>query len=139
MLSLPPQPGRAERLGNRAIDVEGARVIEPGYHECAIAVTPFPLLPRPPPAATPQSGPSLSDASTAMAAATTVTFTMVGNKQKSWNHAYYAKKKLRLLDFEATTDTTAIADTTAVATTVNSTAVATVDSAAAVAVITGGL
>jgi hypothetical protein len=74
-----------------------------------------------------------------MAAATTVTFTMVGNKQKSWNHAYYAKKKLRLLDFEATTDTTAIADTTAVATTVNSTAVATVDSAAAVAVITGGL
>ncbi len=30
LLSLPPQPGRAKRLGNHAIDVEGTRVVVPG-------------------------------------------------------------------------------------------------------------
>ena len=91
LLSLPPRPGRAEQLGNRAINVEGTRVVEPGSRACAIAVTPSPpLLPWPPPAAMPQSGPSLSDASMALAAVTMATSTIAANKQKSLNRAYYA-------------------------------------------------
>ena len=41
----PPRPGRAERLGIHAINVEGTRVVEPGSRTCALAVTPSPLLP----------------------------------------------------------------------------------------------
>jgi len=80
LLYLPPQPARAERLGNRAIDDESA-CVKPGSRACGIAVTPYPLLPRPPPAATPQSGRSSSAASTASAA----TLMTAANKQKSWD------------------------------------------------------
>ena len=125
LLSLLPRPGRAERLGNRAIDVEGTRVVGPGSRTCALAVTPSPLLPRPPPAATPQSRPSLSDALTVSAAVTTTPSTIAANKRKSWNQAYYLKKKLRLLDFEPDAAATAIAATAALAATTNPTAVAT--------------
>jgi len=115
LLSLPPQPDRAERLGNRAIDDEDALVVEPGSRVCAIAMTSSSLLPWPPPAAMPQSWPSLSAASTALAALTTATLTMEANKWKSWDHTYYAKKKRCLLNFEpdaaaATTTTIATAD-----------------------------
>jgi len=53
LLSLPPQPDRAERHLNRAIGDEGA-VVEPGSRSCAIAHTLSPLLPQPPPLAMPQ-------------------------------------------------------------------------------------
>ena len=67
LLSLPLRPDRAGQLGNRAIDDEDAHVIERGSHACAIAMTSSSLLPWPPPAAMPQSWPSLSAASTALA------------------------------------------------------------------------
>ena len=116
-----PQPDCAERRLNRAINDKGA-VVEPGSHKCTIAVTLSPLLPRPPPAATPQSKLSSSDALTALAALTTATSTMAVNKQKSWNHTCYAKNKICLLDFDDAAATAA-------------TAVATTDSAAAVAAV----
>jgi hypothetical protein len=138
----PPQPDCAERGLNRAINYEGA-VIEPDPRACAIAVTPSPLLPRPPPVATPQNGPSSSAVSMTSAASMTVTLTIAANKRKIWNQAYYAKKKkLRLLDFEpdaTAADYTAVADATAVATTTATNAVATADSAFAVAALTNGL
>jgi hypothetical protein len=95
----PPQPDCAERLGNRVINVEGTRVVVPGSRACALAVTPSPLLPRPPSAAMPQSGPSLLDASPALAAVTTATSSIAANKWKRWNQAYYLKKMLCLLNF----------------------------------------
>ena len=45
LLSLTPRPGRAERLGNRAINVYGTRIVVPGSCACAMTVTPSPLLP----------------------------------------------------------------------------------------------
>ena len=127
----PPQPDRAERRLNRAIDDEGA-VDEPGSRACALAVTPSPLLPRPPPASTPQSGPSSSDASMASSAVTTAMLTIAANKRKIWNREYYLRKKLRLLDG-------AIATVVDLVATTNPTAMATADSVAAVAAITDGL
>ena len=134
LLFLRPQPGCDERLGNCAINVEGTLVVESGSRTCAIAVTPSPLLPRPPPAVTPQSGPSSSDVSTALAAVMMATLTIAVNKQ-----VYYAKKKLCLLDFEPDAAATAIFNATTIAATPDTTAVATADSVAAVAAITGGL
>ena len=83
--SLPPPLPQTDctkgRL-NRAINDEGA-VVDLGPCVCAIAVTNSPLLPRPPPFAMPQSGPSLSAASTTLAALMTATLTKVANKRKS--------------------------------------------------------
>ena len=71
------------------------------------------------------------------------------NKRKSWDHAYYSKKKFCLLDFEPdapTTNATTVADATAtanftaaVATTADATTIATADSASAAAALTDGL
>jgi hypothetical protein len=69
----------------------------------------------------------------ASATVTTVTSTIAENKRKSWNRAYYAKKKLRLLDVEPDAAATAIVAPT------DPTAVATPDSAVAMAAITDGL
>jgi hypothetical protein len=80
----PPQLDCAKRRLNRAINDKGA-VVEPGSFTCAIAVTPSLMLHQPPPAATPQSGPSPSAALMSLAAVTTATSTMAANKQKSWN------------------------------------------------------
>ncbi len=85
--SFPPpplQPDHAKQRLNCAINDEGA-VVVPGSCACAIAVTPSPLLPWPPPAATPQSGPSFSDALTMLAAVMTATSMIAANKWKSWN------------------------------------------------------
>jgi hypothetical protein len=38
MLSLPPRRGRAKRIDNRAIDVEGTCIIEPSSRACVIAL-----------------------------------------------------------------------------------------------------
>ena len=84
LLPPPPQPDRAKRHLNRAINDEGTVVVL-GSRACTIAVTPSPLLPLPPPAATPQSGPSSTDASMASAAVMTATLMIVVNKRKSWN------------------------------------------------------
>jgi len=91
LLSLPPQPDRAERRLNLAIGDEGA-VVEPGSHSCAIAHTLSPLLPQPPPLVTPQGGSSSSAVSTALAVLMTEKSKMAANKRK-WNRAYYQKKK----------------------------------------------
>ena len=63
----PPQPDCAKRRLNRVF-IDECAVVEPGSHTCAIAVTPSPLLPRPPPFATPQSEESLSASSMTLAA-----------------------------------------------------------------------
>jgi hypothetical protein len=70
---------------------------------------------------------------------TTATSTTAANKRKSWNQAYYAKKKLCLLNFEPNAAATAIANTTAIAATAAATTVATTDSAPAMVAITGRL
>jgi hypothetical protein len=57
---------------------------------------------------------------------------VAANKQKSWDRAYYAKKKLHLIDFEPNAAAAAAA-AAATATVDNATAVAAADSAAAVA------
>ena len=82
LLSLPPQPDRAERRLNRAIGDEGA-VVEPGSRSCAIAHTLFPLLPQPPRLAMPQGGSSSSAVSTALAALTEVESRILPKKEKS--------------------------------------------------------
>ena len=81
LLSLPPQPDRAERRLNRAIGDEGA-VVEPGSRSCAIAHTLFPLLPQPPRLAMPQGGSSSSAVSTALAALTEVESRILPKKEK---------------------------------------------------------
>ena len=69
-----------------------------------------------PPAAMLQSG-SLSSAALTTSSALTTAMSMTAvSKRKSWNCAYYAKKKLCLLDFETDAATaTAVDDATAVA------------------------
>jgi len=123
----PPQPDRAKRRLNRANNGEGA-VVEPGSCACTMVVTPSPLLPWPPPVATPQRRPSSSDVLTVSAAVLTATSTIAANKRKSRNRAYYLKKKLRLLDLEPNAAATAIPATAALAATTNPTAVTTADS-----------
>jgi hypothetical protein len=61
------------------------------------------------------------------------TLTIAVNKRKIWDHAYYAKKKLHLLNLEPNAAATTIVAAT------DPIAVATADSAAAVAAITDGL
>ncbi len=92
----PPQPDRGERLCNHAIDDKAVRIKE-GSHaagidacERAILATPSPLPPLPLALARPQGQPP-SLVSTSMAAV---------KKWKSWNRAYYLKKKLRVLEVE---------------------------------------
>jgi len=109
----PPQPDRAEQRLNLAIDDEGA-VVEPGSCAFAMAVTLSPLLPRPPPFAMPQSGPSSSAVSMASAALIAASLMTAVNKRKIWDRTYLQKKKLRFLNFEP--NSAATAATTAVAT-----------------------
>ena len=87
----PPQPDHAERRLNLAIDDEGA-VVEPGSCACAMAVTLSPLLPRPPPFATPQSGPSSSAVSMASAVLITASLMTAVNKRKIWDRTYLQKR-----------------------------------------------
>jgi hypothetical protein len=92
----PPQPDRGERLRNCAIDDKAVRIKE-GSHaagiaacERAILATPSPLPPLPLALARPLGQPpSLVSTSTAAV-----------EKRKSWNRAYYLKKKLCVLEVE---------------------------------------
>jgi hypothetical protein len=93
LLPPPPQPDSSEWCRNCAIDSaaihikEGSRAAGVGACKHAIAVMPFPLPPLPLALARPQGRPpSLVSASTAAV-----------KKQKSWDRAYYLKKKLRVL------------------------------------------
>ncbi len=96
---LPPSPLRpdcGERLCNRVIDDKAVR-IKVGSHaagvgacEWPIPATPSPLPPLPLALARPQGRPP-SLVSTLMAAV---------KKRKSWDRAYYLKKKLRVLEAE---------------------------------------
>ena len=83
----PPQPDRAEQRLNRAIDDEGA-VVKPGSCACAMAVILSPLLPRPPPFVTPQSGSSSSAVSMASAALIMASLMMAANKRKIWDRTF---------------------------------------------------
>ena len=74
-----------------------------------------------------------------LAAVTTATSTIAANKRKSWNRAYYAKKKLCLLNFEPDAAATAIATAAALTATTNPTTAAFNDNATAMAAITDGL
>jgi hypothetical protein len=92
----PPQPDRGERLCNRAINdkavcnEEGTHAAGIGACEWAILVTPSPLPPLPLALARPRGRPpSLVSKSTAAV-----------EKRKSWDRAYYLKKKLRVLEVE---------------------------------------
>ena len=110
----PPQPDRVKQRLNRAIDDEGA-VVEPGSCSCAIAHTLTPLLPQPPPLATPQGGSSSSAVSTASAALMTEKSKMAANKWK-WNRAYnQKKKKSKAVNSTTTTTTTTTSPTMAAA------------------------
>jgi hypothetical protein len=107
----PPQPDRGERLCNRAINDKAVR-IEEGSHaadvgtcERAILVTPSPLPPLPLALARPQGQPP-SLVSTSMAAV---------KKRKSWNRAYYLKKKLRVLRVELAAAAAAVIAPTSIA------------------------
>jgi hypothetical protein len=92
----PPQPDHGERLCNRAINgkavhiKEGSHAAGIGACERGILATPSPLLPLPLALARPQGQPS-SLVSTSKAAV---------KNWKSWNRAYYLKKKLRVLKVE---------------------------------------
>ncbi len=114
--SLPPplpQPDCAECCLNCNVDL-AARVLP-----CVqvIALTPSPLLPQPPTVATPGGQPSSEATST------------TPNKRKSWNCAYYTKKKLRILYFESA----------AAANSLNNEAVVTTDSATINSAVINGL
>ena len=113
LLPPPPmQPDQAERLCNRTIDVigvctqEGPSFAGLGTCEHVMALTPSPFPPWSPPVALPQERPSLGAASTS------------ASKQKSTNHAHYARKKPHVLDFDSSavssdTITPSIANSTA--------------------------
>ncbi len=101
----PPQPDRGERLRNHAINDKAVRIKE-GSHaagigacERVILVTLSPLPPLPLALARPQGQPpSLVSKSTAAV-----------KKQKSWDRAYYLKKKLCVLKVELAAATAVIA------------------------------
>jgi hypothetical protein len=92
LLPPPLQPDRGEWLCNRAIDDKAVHIKE-GSHatgiaacELAILATLSPLLPLPLALARPRGRPpSLVSTSTAAV-----------KKQKSWDRAYYLRKKLRV-------------------------------------------
>jgi hypothetical protein len=100
-----PQPDCGERLCNRSINDKAVR-IEEGSHaagigacERAILASPSPLLPLPLALARPQGWPpSLVSTSTAAV-----------KKRKSWDRAYYLKKKLCVLKVELAAATAVIA------------------------------
>jgi hypothetical protein len=89
----PPQPDCGEWLCNHAINDKAIRIKESSHAtgivacERAILATPSPLLPLPLALARPQGRPP-SLVSTSLVAV---------KKQKSWDRAYYLKKKLRVL------------------------------------------
>ncbi len=136
----PPQPDCGEWLCNCAID-DKAKCIKEGSHaagigacERAILVTPSPLPPLPLALARPQRGPP-SLVSTSMVAV---------KKRKSWDRAYYLKKKLRVLEVELAAAaaviapaSVAIAPPAAIATTAADPAAAAASSAAAAAALAG--
>jgi hypothetical protein len=94
--SPPPQPDCGERLCNCAIDdkavhiKEGSHAAGIGACERAILVTPSPLPPLPLALARPQGWPP----------SLVSTSTVAVKKRKSWDRAYYLKKKLRVLEVE---------------------------------------
>ncbi len=105
LLPPPPQPDCGEQLHNRTINDEAVRIKEGsnaagiGACERAILATPSPLPPLPLALARPQGRPP-SLVSTSMPAV---------KKWKSWDRAYYLKKKLRLLKVELAASATIIA------------------------------
>ncbi len=105
LLPPPPQPDRGERLRNCAIDDEAVHIEECshaagiGACELAILATLSPLPPLPLALTRPQGRPpSLVSTSTAAV-----------KKRKSWDRAYYLKKKLRVLEVELAAATAIIA------------------------------
>ncbi len=125
----PPQPDCGERLCNRAINDKAIRM-EEGSHAAGIGAcerekmaTPSPLPPLPLALARPQGWPpSLVSTSTAAV-----------KKWKSWDRAYYLKKKLSVLEVELATAAAVITPSSVVVAAPAAIAAAAADPAAAAA------